>query len=333
MPVIIRPDTGGVVITSLVYLRAVAILLVIGVHAISYGSMTWEQWAWWHRLWTDSTVFFVIISGYLFHHLVSDRRTISRFLGQKLRHVFLPYCVLSLLILVCGGLRNHESPVRVLQDYPLHLLRGDALLPYWFIPAQLGMTAISVVLWYARQYAKVLVVLPFLILLTVLVPRPVDSIGWSLLHFLPFYLLGIALSKYRQRSLAWLGRWRNLAWLAVAAVCLYSLSLRYYGVNSLQKGVVFLLLYGWLERRQTAGWLESLPGCWMKWLADASIGLFFLHYLFMEGLGWWLARHPVMLNPYAMHALGMAFSLGGSMLAVTLVRLLLPHHSKFLIGC
>jgi len=127
--------------------RAISILFIIGIHV--YASLIWESkdfeaHLFLKVLFDESTLFFVFISGFLFHHLIGRYNT-QKFLKKKFKVVFQPYIFFSIPVILAriyigkppAFLINLIPDFTNWPDYAkfiFYLFTGSHLRPLWFIP-------------------------------------------------------------------------------------------------------------------------------------------------------------------------------------------------------
>jgi probable poly-beta-1,6-N-acetyl-D-glucosamine export protein len=214
--------------------RAIAITAVVATHVMDY--LGWENSPGPARdvalsLFQNGSVMFVFIAGLLFQYLSRDF-SYRRYLGTKVRYVFVPYVVASLPTLAHQYWRKfgvfspqiyHGNPLRTVLSA---LVKASHLpRPFWFIP-MIGLfyVAAPVFLWLDRKAKAYLLVVPVLLLVAGFAhrPLPINRPFHAFVYFLPSYVAGMAASKYREH------------WAAVA-----SKSLSRWGLTGL--ALVFLV--------------------------------------------------------------------------------------------
>jgi peptidoglycan/LPS O-acetylase OafA/YrhL len=265
--------------------RGIAISYVVAAHAVSAFSWNGEGGDTYHRalmiLFQNSTVLFVFIAGYLFHHL-SGRFEYKTYLRTKARNVILPYLILSVPAIVYftsfaergSEVRAdfYQSPIwaQVMEFY----LTGAHLAPYWFIP-MIGLYYLCAPAFLALSRAKwgLWTLIPLLVI-SCLIPR--GAIPSAFVHFFSVYLAGIMASRYREATTQFLRQnWvKVLSGLLVLVLAILELT-RNNGtmtyLNFLQKMLLCGLLMGILH----VSW-QQMPG-WVAQVADTSFGIYFLH--------------------------------------------------------
>ncbi len=347
---------------SLAFFRGVAIVLIVAGHCFALVDWSADSFAekLLENLVKGSTVLFVFISGFLFHHVFAPRFELRRFMGKKLRNVLLPYLTLSIAPIVYFVFIQGAGPFSELiysgrpgvwgeyvQPTLMYLWTGRHLIAYWYIPFIMVVFALSpAFLGYLRLplWARLLIMAATLIV-AVLIHRPVKNISvlQSVVYFLPAYLLGMNVSTRRQAALRWLTG--KEPWLALGVLGLASAQVMLYaqhsnlhkhplawgGVDILlpQKLLACLLLYALLER------LRARELRLLNALADASFAIFFLHPLLLLGLRGYNARAwPVIggLPPALGWLIWVVALTAACYLLAALVRRVTGRYSRRLIG-
>ena len=210
-------------------LRGVAILLIVATHCVTFFSWRKHPTAFdlAHDLFDNSTLIFMFISGFLFHH-TSAQFQYTRYLKGKFRNVIAPYLIAAtpgiLYVLLFDGAKLHALG---LDGYPSAekagylLVYGGAQLNYalWFIPVMCLYYLVSPILLRVFErpngYSWLLLLVP----LSVLMHRPSYSHGHNIalaLYFLSAYAIGMLCSKYHDKVVGVLDR--HAAKLVAASV-------------------------------------------------------------------------------------------------------------------
>ena len=210
-------------------LRGIAILLIVATHCVTFFSWGGHETAFElaHDLFDNSTLIFMFISGYLFHHTSADFQY-TRYLKVKARNVVAPYLIAALpgilYVLLFDAAKLHALG---LDGYPSAekagylLVYGGAQLNYalWFIPVICLYYLVSPVLLRVFERPNGYALLLLLIPLSVLMHRPTYSHGHNValaLYFLSAYAIGMLCSKYHDKVVAVLDR--HVALLSAASV-------------------------------------------------------------------------------------------------------------------
>jgi peptidoglycan/LPS O-acetylase OafA/YrhL len=262
--------------------RGAAIICIIVTHCLS--AFDWSEHAQLESLLkialANGTIFFIFISGFLFEHL-SKQLHLAKYWGNKLRHVVLPYIVVSVPALLLFTTALHREGVRegfyeqaIWRQWIEFLATGAHLAPLWFVPTILVFYLAAPVLRLAFRDARSFAMLPLLFLIPVFVSRGDHDPVQAFAHFLPIWVLGMACRRFSgafERAMR-----QGLLWLALLALVFaaaemafaqhpYSM-LSYFGKACLS--LVLLELFKRLGHRANP-WL---------WQAGAlSFGLFFIH--------------------------------------------------------
>lgn len=283
--------------------RAIAIAIIVAGHC--YALSMWQIDTFWEQtlahLITNGTALFVFISGYLFHHVYSQRFEYRSFLGKKISGVLMPYLVVSALPIAWAVFVFGSGPYAgfafsgdgsvtgdVLKPIVSYLISG-AITPYlWYIPVILLLYVMAPL---HRDYMRLPLRWQVLILLASLmaasiVLRPQGNLlaVQNLVHFTPYYLLGLLCSQYRPALLPWQHRaWWFLA-LAVGFALLQTALFGYAGLKRhpdwahylpdiviLQKSALCLFFLLFLAR-----W-DQVRVAWLNRIADGSFAIYFLH--------------------------------------------------------
>jgi len=334
--------------------RAIAIVWIVSMHCV--GALDWSSNPHLYRflveLFQGSTVLFFMISGYLFQHL-SDQFDYVGYLGNKFRHVILPYLVVStpgIVLLLTKPEFAIDNPELAQASWWVKALflyfYGGAQLNHvlWFVAVvaiyYLFAPVFVHVLRHPRWFALLLVLLPISLLAHRTTTQKYHHLQLAL-YFLSAYMSGMAAGLYAERILAFVNRY--MVWFIGLFVALFAghLMLTDY-VGSyvdeifsssnglidwifLQKFVLFFVLIALLQRvdRQRMDLVDHL--------ATVSFAIYFLHiyvlHVYSHFVHW--TQFPGSLASFAML---LAMSLGGSVAIAYLCRRVFGHNSRMLIG-
>lgn len=265
--------------------RAIAILLIVAIHCYSILTPGAEP-----ILIRRGTLLFMFISGFLFHYL-SDRFEKKAYWKKKLKYVIRPYLVISTpIILARVAASSHSSDMLslfpgfeqlpVFLQVPLYYITGLHLVPLWFIPMLCFYYILAPVFVALDKDGKIYYLLPLLLCLSLLVTRATEvyKMHLAFIHYLSVYLLGMFVSKNRDKALqATDNLWAVLA-AAVAAVACVSLLFK-------QKEIPFFEQFLFLQKLILCWGL--IYGLWkfdkyvpkqLSKFSDMSFGIFFVHY-------------------------------------------------------
>lgn len=329
--------------------RGFAILTIVATHTITY--LQWhdertEKIA--YILITNGTLYFVFTAGFLFQFL-STKYDYKSYLLKKLQYVILPYVFTSIpAIIICliSGIytppvwfREHFSDWSIPGQILMYLLTGAHLSPLWFIPMITIFYIISPILLWVDRHPKVYWILPMLIIITVVVPRPDlnSSVIQSFLHFLSAYMVGMFCSHFKEKLFFFVQK--KYFWLLVGFLVLTVLEFviipRPIAINSVSKLIlcVLIIYFLWLNELRLPKLFHDIMG----FLAELSFGIYFLHdYLLIAYI---MVVYKLGFAPFWVQAnllnfsLMFLFGLGGSIISLLAVKRIIGKKSRFFVGC
>jgi hypothetical protein len=335
--------------------RAIAIIFIVAGHVI---------WAFsWHQhpdvrdfladFFENGTVLFVFVSGFLFQHL-SARFDYRDFLSKKFRNVVLPYLIISTPAVLYTLLRDHPTTTYPQLDHTSSVYqalwlytKGGAHInyPLWFIPMItvyfLLAPAFMILVRHPRLYWLLVLMIP-----TSLIAHRPPFPNLDLLHlcvyYLSAYVTGMFCSQFQGRIEPMLNRY---AWLLAAFYMLAFLAhfhwSRFHGnyevshIFSTEKGLIdwtFALklvlcftLWAVMSR------LDRHVAPHLRYLADASFAIFFVHMYFIFSIHVAERWHTVEggLLPWFVELISVLVC---SVFCVWAARKLLGHKSRLVIG-
>lgn len=297
--------------------RGLAILMVVISHCF-YLSDTGRRLTFLERFWEcfykNSTVYFVFIAGFLFHHLQAGRFRAGAYFRKRLPRLVVPFLLFSILALAF----RIEVPIPD-ELFPAWLgdgrwaraffvlVTGATYGPYWYIPMAVLLALLSpAVLWAVRRERLMRWLLPLLFAGAVFAHRPPEpnfNTFHSLFYYLPVYLFGAVCARDQAAVLPASARRVWLWWaLGLAATALqaefytpgnFHKPMFQYGgtdVNLIAKMFLTLAILGLLVRR------ESRPIRLLDLFAKYSFSIYFLHPIAI-----WAFGRRVDLIPFRTH--------------------------------
>jgi peptidoglycan/LPS O-acetylase OafA/YrhL len=339
-------------------LRGIAILMIVAAHCITF--VKWDS----HAstlflvmdLFDNSTLTFMFISGFLFHHNAADYRY-AKYLKTKWRNVLVPYLIAAAPGIAFVMLHdtehiqalNLQGSSKLVQTAYLYLY-GGAQLNYalWFIPVLCAYYLASPLLLQfikrPRLYWALLLLLP----LSILMHRPTYSHGHNLglaVYFLSAFVGGMFCSQFKAQVEPLIDKYFALLCALTVALIVWhlefsqhhgkyttpSLSLFNRGGNWIdwlfvQKAVMTLSLWGFTRR------LQSLRLPTLDYIADVSFTIYFLHlyaiYMLLYALP--QQRQVEVSGAWFIAVLLLAVLLPSAVAAC--VRKIAPRWSRMLVG-
>lgn len=337
-------------------LRGLAILMVVAVHvtdASDWGTSRSLFERTLKALFSNATVPFVFVSGFLFQHL-SRRFRYRPYLEKRLLTVVLPYLIVSIPALVnqylkhAGIYEGSGAANPILVAARACLTGAQMPVPLWYVPMiALFFLAAPLLLAIERRGWLPQVIVPALILaMTIHRSRSQRLVWQSALFFLPTYLCGMWASRHREPLLAFIAqhRWFLLGLagvlFAIEVGPLHQVGALYSqhpfsterGILDLDSTVKLLLTFLSLDVLKRH---DGLVHGWFSGLAEASFGLFFLHeYVILLGLA--IIRRQSS-GPFHFGFVGFVVAVTAvvaiSMAGVRITQRLLGSRSRFVIGC
>ena len=181
------------------YFRAFAILNIVMIHtwhfpsksSYTFGANLVDDTR--DMLFHGSTIYFLFISGFLFHYL-RNRFQLKKYYLGKFKNVVIPYVFISIFLILAEDFTGSKANLPLL-DYlyiiPKKLVYGTASFQFWYIPFIVLVFLISpLFLKIDKKYFNKCVL--FLSILPILGTRTTVYITfWQFMYFLPSYLLGM----------------------------------------------------------------------------------------------------------------------------------------------
>lgn len=287
-------------------LRAIAIIIIVFNHAMFF------QFDWSHRqtsfnvlddLFSNGTVIFVFVAGYLFQYLL-PRFTLKRYYLSKITNVVLPYIFVSIPAIAYSFLTSNPSdaypniahlPTWLQVVWYFAVGGAHVNYPLWFIPMIIIFFMLAPLFKFIAQRPKLYwCILPLFILTDTIHREPfplIDPIR-QFIYFLPVYLLGMWACQFReiinQRIC------QNLTLLGGALALLIAIEIGLFSTHGiyetkepftfpmgfvdwllLQKLMLCFFLIGLFEKYPR---LNNRP---LNYVAKISFAIFFLHAYFL----------------------------------------------------
>lgn len=206
-------------ISHIHYLRGLAILFVVGVHARG-GVADWASnpdtlkyvVSVFDAEEGNGTIMFVFIGGFLFQYLNRRSFEFSKYLQSKFKYVILPYLIFSIPIILFRIHSNYYQPglpdgfpdYNVLFQFLYYLFVGSHMAPFWFISAIILYYITSPLFHFLDRPFFYKWIFPVVALIGMFTYRPDHNANPFLayVHFIPVYLAGMCISHYHDRFFA-----------------------------------------------------------------------------------------------------------------------------------
>lgn len=295
-------------------------------------------------LFADSTLYFILIAGFLFSYL-SYKIRIKAYYKVKFKNVILPYIIITFLVTLFKS-RHELADLNVLaffNSFMENVLLGKALIPFWYIPFVAVVFFISpfFLMLSDQTFKKITIVAIFLPLLGT---RPsIDLTVWHFFYYVPVYMLGILIARNYSEILTQIMRYKIWLYVTIVVsslVLLYNLQIPnetyflqrnvYYGLFYIQKLAISFVLLDFLQR------FDSKKINWLDYLAVYSFSIYFLHSIVQYPVQKIMYMAP--LRPYIDQApvlyifLVAVVILVVTLLVCILLNRVLGRYSRMLIG-
>lgn len=326
--------------------RGIAILFVMLSHLTSIGELPLIG-KYFHFLLEDASAWFVFIAGYLFFSLEQQRFRYQDYLLKKAKFVVFPYFLLSILAIIIGF---YVARDQLLQLSPVSyvfwslLVGGSVIGPMWFMPMMFLFFLFSPVFIRLGKSKFVYLAACGGLALSFFSARSIDNLNpfFSFLHFLGFYLLGLAMSS-ATRSIQQIQSSKRVYLVTLFGIVLFFCA-GYIFFQFSYESVGFIDDFGKLNYVQLGkfGLLVSMFFALEKfmckhnrlfgYLAEISFGLFFIHGFYM--LAFYKLTQLVSMPSVAGKVFVEFFIvIGGAMVTVWLIKFLIRKKSRYVIGC
>ena len=345
---------------SINHFRALAIIFIVASHVFLLTQPQYDAFADYFiaNFLIGATIFFVFISGYLFHHIFYKRFEYGKFIKSKYKRLLIPYILLGLLPIYLYMSKLDEGWSEFFQpmgtgffhEYlvPIGklLMTGDFLIGYWYIPFILITFTLSPLhLAYIKLNARwqVIIFVVFFVI-SMLIQRPDAYLNpiHAVLYLTSAYLMGILFSQHKDVVYPKLKN-QEFWFLAIAlGICwiqseyehignyhntLFTFTYKGLDYNFLQKMCLTVFFAIWLYR------FEKYKNLVVTKIADTSFAVYFLHPFVMaiipdsiiqevSGTSEVIISHFVLF--FVLYLV--SFSIA------TVMKLILPKYSKYLIG-
>jgi len=342
------------------YFRGVAILFIVAGHSFGAWSIdTFSEKVIANIVYSGTTLF-VFISGFFFHHIFYKDFDMKIFISKKTKNVLIPYLILSTLGFFYFAMSSEPFPfldrlistdssswTDYLQLYVGYLWTGRIMYAYWYIPFIMVMFLISpIFIAYIRLSlaARLTIMLVLLLFSALFVHRPILNMSpiHSVIYYIPIYLIGINCSINREQFELFIkGKTLIFGFIVITLAILQSMYFESRGapakvdifsyggvdINIFQKIALCFFLLSILHRYEN----HTIPG--LKLLASSSFAIYFLHT--------WILHITDQYHPFTLFSnvpeilvwFGIiTFAVAVSLLIAYLVKAVLKHNSRYLIG-
>ncbi len=346
-------------LVSFDYFRGVAIIFIVAGH--SFGP--WHIDTFIEKLLVNliygGTVLFVFISGFFFHYIFYNTFNLKKFLVKKYQNVLLPYIILTISGISYYKLSSTQFPwveklelhnVESVSEYirmiAIYLWTGCIASTYWYIPFISIIFIMSpIFLSYIKLPASYRIgIFLILLLASMFIHRPTGNLSplHSVLYFIPIYMLGIMSSIHREQvSLFIEGKSLVIGCIVLILAIVQAFFFNTVGnfhkdeifsyngmdIMIIQKIAMCFFLLSLLQKYES----RHIPG--LKMLAVSSFAIYFIHpwvFILFQETG--IFSFFSFLPDFGMFLLTVPLVLASSLLIAYLVKSVLKHNSRYIIG-
>ncbi len=253
--------------------RGLSILFIVASHIVwSTGDYPEVKHAL-RLMLNNSTIFFLIISGFLFEHL-SNKYKPGEYFIKKIKHILLPYLFCSAPIIIFLIYRfPGENIAYQLVEY---IVTGSHLGPYWYIPVIMMFFLISPIIIYIKKFKAFQYALIFTLLYSILSRRPdTSNVLDQLVYYFGFYHLGMVAAMHREVIESWFAT--KYALIISAVVWGLSFITLILNIPPPPVKTLQILLLGFVLMNVSNKPLPNKLNKLLSLLADYSFGIYFIH--------------------------------------------------------
>jgi surface polysaccharide O-acyltransferase-like enzyme len=350
-------------INSINYFRGISIIFIVFGHCLTLADYTYDSIAGntLLNLTKGGTVFFVFISGFLFHHIFYEKFRFKDFIVKKTKYVLVPYLILSTIPIVyllvstsisgILSLSTFSLQYESLMSFPMlnHYFTGvgKSFVGYWYIPFIIIVFVMSpIFIRFIQLKLKTQILIALLLLIcSIFMHRGtyhnVLSVFQNVLFFTPVYLLGIISSKKKELIYSKLtGKefYILVLPLTLAIIQVYSGNIGYYAKDPfafggidlmiIQKILLCLFFMLFLNR------FEKQKFRLLEVIAENSFGVFFIHgiiILFFKTIKSKLEL-SFTSNSFIIYCFVSILVFFISIIVTLFVKRLFPKYSRYLVG-
>lgn len=336
--------------------RGFSIILIVGVHCRT--TIPWCSDSVTHDLLLYgldfSTILFVFISGFLFQYLNADHLNYSSYLVKKVKHVLIPYVIVSIPALVdklfietdAYWMTDFYKSLNPFLKIIYMLITGKHSGPFYFIPVITTIFLLAPVFHHLQKANYFSVIAGAIVLLGMFS----YNYGYyatyleSLIYFIPVYVFGIWACRYRH----WILNLNSYWIIGILLIYLIIFTLEMTSIITVDRmkffGSVqyFSLPFNWGKFKVMCLAIILLTLFYrlrehnyslLKTLGNYSFGIYFIHIYFINIVVILLAHFKFSFEQNILiYLIYLTLIMGTSMLTVYLVKQIFGKNSRLVIG-
>lgn len=347
--------SNGNIWNSINYFRAIAIFSIVLAHT---DLIAWNIDNNFEKIIIsfvyDNSILFFFISGFIFYHFSENKFKYLKFIKGKIKNLVIPYIVLSISIIIIqyflnnfGLLNSNWYKIDSIKSVLFALIKGTALIPYWFVPFMFIMFLMSpLFIRFTKLRASIRNILLLLLIAAALfIHRPLYL--WNplqnFIHYTPVYLLGIISSKYKADIYKFL---KNKSLLLLIFVIGFSMLQVFINGDSTNASKLFVyngIDFQLIQKIFMCYFLmiflhkyEDIKSPALTLLASTSFAVYFLHFWFIYFIVVYQYNHPSsILLTFTKPLMWLLYAIiftAFSVLIALLIKKVFPTKSKYITG-
>ncbi|MEM8828059.1 MAG: acyltransferase [Cyanobacteria bacterium P01_G01_bin.19] len=352
-------------LNSINYFRGLAIVAIVFGH--SYGLSNIDVDTVFDRtffsLIKHGSVYFIFISGFLFHHIYFVKKANSfkypTFIKKKISYVFVPYLLISIVPIIFRVfyLENRHYVADWATNNDLlsllwYVLTGKIFVGYWYVPTGMILFLLSPLIIKLIESKYCLPTIIFLLGVALIIHRPVDNLNpiHSTIYFLPTYILGCYASKNRNHIYSYM-KSKTVVFSVIAISLAFMQALFWENPGSAKQDFVLLSsnFDVWSVNKIDIILIQKIVICFLlmsllyyckkidikalEWLAQRSFAIYFIHPILMSIGRWVVVKNNLSYEGNYLIWFGVgSYLLLGSMAIAQIIKILFKKNSRYLIG-
>lgn len=287
--------------------RGLAIILILTGHTMQFGAQGTLQRQISFEIFAGGTALFVFIAGYLFQYL-SYKFEYKDYLKKKWKNVIIPYLITAIpgilaCLIVPSIYKNPFDGMNILSQIGIFITTGRVHnVPAWFIPMIVIFFILSSLLLYLEKKKLLYKILPFLLIITIFIPRGDIEPEWVMnldyagrylaylkyvlmgfIHFASCYVMGMYFSSHNDKIDIFY-KYRIpliILMVLISALDIY-LTLNFNITNGTASKLLFtVIILSYLKHYDDKIKTFTKFNNFMDITAKYSFGLFFIHWYYV----------------------------------------------------
>lgn len=347
-------------LNSINHFRAISTIIIVFSHCFVLSDFKINSFIEkiYFNLLLGGTIFFVFISGVLFHNVFYPKFEYKKFMLKKIKYILTPYLIIAsplyaYYVFLDESIWHIYIPkgdgikAQYLIPFLKYYVTGFRILNFWYIPFAMILFGISPIFirFIKLSTSNQLILITLLLIFGSLIHRPDYNSVWDVLqsipYFSPVFLLGIIssihkdliINKLRGKEFYLFGLGLILAVLAawlgqVGNLFTSPFELNRFDLMIFQKLIFCFFFFTWLNR------FENRKFDTLNTISNNSFGIFFIHpvlIIIFSKLKLILTISFPPNQPLIYIATSLIIFLFSLLITLT-VKKLFPNHSRLIVG-